>query len=119
MEQGHHIGWAIKQVIEARDISQLRLAELCDKDPATITRWLRHGKSIGSEYVRIIADFLGMKVSDLYKIAEDGIFRPITAEDERKARLKAMIDGLDPSQLSILFPENPPDPKRETSSKAA
>lgn len=119
MEQGHHIGWAIKQVIEARDIPQLRLADLCDKDPGTITRWLKHGKTIGSEYVKIIADFLGMKVSDLYKIAEEGIFRPITAEDERKARLKAMIDGLDPSQLSILFPENPADPQRETSRKAA
>jgi transcriptional regulator with XRE-family HTH domain len=119
MEQGHHIGWAIKQVIEARGISQLRLAEICDKDPATITRWLKHGKTIGSEYVKTIADFLGMKVSDLYKIAEEGIFRPVTAEDERKARLKAMIDGLDPSQLSILFPENPADPQRHTTHKAA
>lgn len=118
MEQAHHIGWAIKQVIETQEISQLRLAEICDKDPATITRWLKHGKTIGSEYVKIIADFLGMKVSDLYKIAESGIFHEETEEDQRKARLKAMIDGLDPNQLRILFPEDPVDPKLRQSKTA-
>lgn len=118
MEQRHHIGWAILQVILARDIEQIRLAEILDKDPATIHRWLKQGKPIGSTDVQIIADYIGMKVSDLYKIAETGIYQE-TSVDLRKQRLKALIDKLDNHQLDTLFPEHDVDPERKVPKTAS
>lgn len=119
MAPQHHIGWAIVQVMKAKKVYQERLAEVCDVHPSQITRWLKKGQPISSDNIQVMADFLGVKVSELYRIAETGIFQVETDEDQRKARLKAMIDNLDPDQLSILFPEATADPQLQKERQAA
>ena len=103
MERKHSIGWAIDQVCKTKKIPRVRLAEVTGRDPGTITKWLNYNKPIGSNELETIADFIGVPVSELYRIAETGQFLPSTAEDQRRANLKAMVDVLNADQLDLIF----------------
>lgn len=105
------IGRAIDHLMVKRGHSQKQLAQLAgDMDTANLNRIIRGKQAATTERLEVIAKALGVKVWEIYRLAEEGT--PPEAGDPRKAALHDLIEAIDPSQLDSVFRRWPDDAQK-------
>ena len=112
------IGRAIDQLRLRQGLNKKQLAELAsDMDPANLNRIIKGTQEATTEKLEALATALGVKVWEIYRLAEDGT--PPKEGDPRKTALHDLIESIDPSQLDTVFRRWPDDPQKPASQDQA
>lgn len=105
------IGRAIDQLRLRQGLNKKQLAVLAnDMDPGNLNRIIKGAQEATTEKLEALAAALGVKVWEIYRLAEDGT--PPKEGDPRKAALHDLIESIDPSQLDTVFRRWPDDPRK-------